>query len=320
MGRRRTVHHDLPPKMQRKGRAYYYVCNSPSRRWIPLGPDLAQAKRKWAELDGGTPSGLSVGDLVLRYMDREERAAGTATQYRSYQKALADAFPIPAAQLTSQHVALWRELQGHRKVFADGCIGLLKAAFSLGKELGLADTITVGKWLPGGSKRARVLEPGEFRGIRSQAVEWLQVAMDLGYLTSLRPSDIRALRWSQVSAESITVTQQKTGARQEFALTGDLAAVLATARQRPIVGLYVVATPKGRPVSRDMMDGAWHRACAAACVTDAQFRDVRAMAAKAAKADGLDYQALLGHTTRAMSDRYIKGRQVVKAEPVRRKL
>jgi hypothetical protein len=55
-------------------------------------------------------------------------------------------------------------------------------------------------------------------------------------------------------------------------------------------------------------------------VTDAQFRDIRAMAAKASKEGGQDFQALLGHTTRAMSERYIKGRQTVKAEPVRRKL
>ena len=58
----------------------------------------------------------------------------------------------------------------------------------------------------------------------------------------------------------------------------------------------------------------------AAGIPDAQFRDIRAMAAKASKDGGQDFQALLGHTTRAMSERYIKGRQTVVAEPVRRKL
>jgi hypothetical protein len=33
-----------------------------------------------------------------------------------------------------------------------------------------------------------------------------------------------------------------------------------------------------------------------------------------------EMMALLGHTTRAMSERYIKGRQTVVAEPVRKKL
>jgi hypothetical protein len=62
------------------------------------------------------------------------------------------------------------------------------------------------------------------------------------------------------------------------------------------------------------------RARSAAGVLDAQFRDIRVMAARQAEADGLDYQALLGHTTRKMSDRYLKGRRTVVAEPVRKRL
>lgn len=318
MGRRRSKHFDLPPRMQRKGRTYYYVCSGPSRKWIPLGSDLARAKRRWAELDGGLPVGLSVGDLVQRYLDRPGRAPGTQQMYRSYHKAIAAAFPIPAAQLTSQHVALWRELQAHRKVYANGCITLLVSACRLGHELGLCTPLTVAKWPP--HVRDRDLTPAEFRAIREHAVEWLQVAMDLGYLTGARPSDLRALRWADVSAERIAVRQIKTGTRQEFTLTDDLVAVLERARQRRILGLYVIATAKGRPVTRNQMSDAWIAARAAAGIPDAQFRDIRAMAAKAAKEGGQDFQALLGHTTRAMSERYIKGRQTVVAEPVRRKL
>jgi len=70
----------------------------------------------------------------------------------------------------------------------------------------------------------------------------------------------------------------------------------------------------------DRMSDAWIAARTAAGIPDAQFRDIRAMAAKASKDGGQDFQALLGHTTRAMSERYIKGRQTVVAEPVRRKL
>ena len=318
MGRKRTIHHDLPPRMARKGSAYYYVCSAPSRKWIPLGSDLGKAKRKWANLDAGAPVGVSVADLIQRYIDRETRPESTAKQYRSYHKAIAEAFPIPAAELTSRHVALWRELNGHRRQYANGCIALVVAACRLGRELGLCDLITVGKW--DSHCRERILAAGEFRAIRDAAVGWLCMAMDIGYLTGARPSDIRTLRWSQVSGERIAITQKKTGTRQEFTLNPDLASVLARARQRPILGLYVVATDKGQPISRDMMSRAWLAACKAAGVEDAQFRDIRAMAAKASKDGGQDFQALLGHTTRAMSERYIKGRQTVVAEPVRRKL
>ena len=320
MGRKRTQDFNLPPRMQRKGTRYYYVCNEKPRRWIPLGADLATAKRRWAELDAGTPQGMSVGDLVLRYIDRSDRPPTTLAQYMSYQRALADAFPIPAAQLRSQHVALWRELpaQRARLTYTHGCIGLLSSAFRLGAEQWLCEPLTVRRERLTG--RDRVLEPGEFRAIRACAVEWLQVAMDIGYLTSQRPSDIRSARWSQVVEEQLLFTQQKTGQRLAVTITSDLRGVLERARQRPILGLYIVATAKGRPVSKDMMSDAWIAACEAAGVLDAQFRDIRAMAAKAAEEGGQDFQALLGHTTRAMSERYLKGRRTIKAEPVRRKL
>jgi integrase len=307
--------------MQAKGSCFYHVSSGPSRKWTRLGSDLATAKRKWAELEDVKPASLSVADLVADYIDRPNgRAASTQQQYRSYQRAIAEGFPIPAAELTSQHVALWQELQGERQVYADGCVALLKAAFRRGKRLGLSDTIEAQMWRPSGAHRDRVLEPGEFRAIRARATDWLQVLMDLAYLIAMRPCDLRSLRWSQINADCIATRHRKTGQRVEFSMTPDLTSVLATARQRPILGLYVVGNARGRKIGQDMMSRAWRAACAAAGVTDAQFRDIRAMAAKAAKEGGQDFQTLLGHTTRAMSERYIKGRQTIKAEPVRRKL
>ncbi|MFZ4398320.1 MAG: tyrosine-type recombinase/integrase [Kiritimatiellia bacterium] len=319
MGRKRTANHDLPPRMTRKGSAYYYVCNSKPRKWIPLGTDLARAKRRWAELDTPEQTGILVADLVQTYVDREDRPHSTLLQYASYQRQIAKDFAIPAAQLRSQHVALWRELpaQRVRKTYVNGVIGLLVSAFKLGHELGLCDLVSVGKWQLEG--RDRVLSPAEYLRIRGAAAPWLQIAMDIGYLTGARPSDIRALRWERVG-ERVALRQIKTGLRQEFTINPDLAGVLQQARQRPICGLFVVANDKGRPISRDVWSRAWLAACKSAAVEDAQFRDIRAMAAKAAEAGGQDYQSLLGHTTRQMSNHYLKGRRTVVADPVRQKL
>lgn len=317
MGRKRTKHHNLPPRMQQKGSAYYYVYNAKPRKWEPLGNDLARAKRRWAEIESGPGTSLSVGDLAQQYMDREKRSDGTTIQYRSYQLALAKAFPIPAAQLRSMHVALWRELQSHRKNYANGCIALLMAAARVGHELGQCELITVGLWPVTG--RDRDLLPAEFLAIRNSAVEWLQVAMDIGYLTAARPSDIRALRWDQVG-DVVGMRQKKTLQRMKFIMNEDLAEVFSRAKQRPILGLYVVATDKGRPVSRRVFGDAWRAARAASGIEDAQFRDIRAMAAKASEEGGQDFQALLGHTTRAMSMKYLKGRRTIKAEPLRKRL
>jgi integrase len=319
MGRKRSKDFDLPPRMARKGANYYYVCNAP-RKWIPLGSDLATAKRRWAEHDAPIRTeSFTVASLVQKYVDRAYRPHSTATQYASYRRAIADAFPIPAEQLRSVHVALWRELpaQRARPDYTNGCIALVVASCRYGAELGLCQTLTVGKLVVSG--RDRVLTPDEYRSIRTVAPDFLRTAMDIGFLTGARPCDLLALRWSQVG-ERIELRQKKTGTRQEFLLDGDIATVLQQARQRPIIGLYVVATDRGRPVSRNALSAAWRKACADAGVADAQFRDIRAMAAKAGKESGLDYQALLGHSSQAMSDHYIKGRQTIVATPVRRKL
>ncbi len=319
MGRRRSKDFDLPPRMARKGANYYYVCNKP-RRWIALGSDLARAKRRWAELEAPASAAvLSVADVVQRYIDRRDRPHSTATQYASYQRCLALAFPIPAAQLTSQHVALWRELplQRARATYANGCIALLVAAYRLGAECGQCQPLVVGK-LPE-PDREFVLEPVEFRRIRDAAADWMKLAMDLGYLTGMRPSDIRALRWDAVQ-ERLAVRQIKTQARQEFKVEGDLATVVVEARQRPILGLTVLVSERGRPITRSIWSAAWLAARTAAGVPDAQFRDVRSLAAIDAQAGGLDYQALLGHSSQRMSDRYLRGRKVTTAMPIARKL
>ena len=316
MGRRRTKNLDLPPRMTRKGLRFWHVSSGKQRVWTPLGTDLARAKRKWAELEDAGPPSLSVADLVQRYIDLEQRPHGTVLQYRSYHKRIAEAFPIPAAQLRSSHVAIWRDMQAERRVYANGVIALLIAAYRHGCEQDLCGLLTVGKWKL--EKRGRDLLPAEFLAIREKAPDWLKLMLDLGYLTTLRPSDIRALKWLQVSDEGILAATRKTDKRILYTMTPELASVLQQARQRPVLGLYVAANERGRGISRDMLSRAWLKASAG--VKDVQFRDIRALGAKMAKLGGQDYQALLGHTTKAMSERYIKGRETIVAEPVRRKL
>jgi integrase len=130
---------------------------------------------------------------------------------------------------------------------------------------------------------------------------------------------VLACQWSHCTADGLAMRQQKTSQRMLFTITTELASILARARQRRVIGLFVIANDKGRRISRGMLERAWREACQAAGVV-AQFRDIRAKAATDAKKGGQDYQKLLGHANPAMSERYIKRREAVIAEPVRRKL
>jgi integrase len=320
LGRKRTQNFDLPPRMALKGGRFYHVTSGRPRVWTALGTDRGKALRLWAEIEAaGFETGLSVGDLVQRYIDRsDDLTPGTVKQYKSYQVAIAAAFPIPAAQLSAQHVALWRDLpaQRVRKTYVNGCLAVLRAACTLGAEQGLASALAVKGYTL--KARDRYLEDSEYIAIREKAPEWLQIAMDLGYATASRPSDLFTLMWSGIG-DTLTLRQTKTGQRLAFAMSGEVASILARAKQRRVVGLYVCATDKGRPISKSMREYAWRQACKAAGVV-AQFRDIRAKAATDAKRGGQNYQALLGHANPAMSERYIKRRETVMAEPVRRKL
>lgn len=53
---------------------------------------------------------------------------------------------------------------------------------------------------------------------------------------------------------------------------------------------------------------------------DARFHDIRGKAATDAKADGQDYQAMLGHSTKRQSDAYVKAKETTRVEPLRRVL
>ena len=51
MGRRRQSNLDLPPRMHLKSGTYYYVTTDKPRKWISLGKDLNDARRKWADIE-----------------------------------------------------------------------------------------------------------------------------------------------------------------------------------------------------------------------------------------------------------------------------
>jgi len=141
--------------------------------------------------------------------------------------------------------------------------------------------------------------------------------MDVAYLTGLRPGDVLRLRWDAIG-ERIAADVQKTKIRLAFELPPALQAVLEEARQRPIVGLFVVASDKGRPISLRRWQDTFRAVCKELGIKDATPRDIRAKAGTDAEAEGIDYQAMLGHTSRAMSDRYLKRKRTFKAPTLRR--
>jgi integrase len=321
MGRRRTKNLDLPPRMYLRGSTYYYV--SADGKWRNLGKIKARALRLWAELEC-LPLHVSVGDLVRRYLSdcMADNAESTRSRYADYSRTIEDQFgSLPADDLTRFAIARWRDGGAVKRGWFNGCLSLLRVAYRKGGEWGWATTNEaehVG--FNATTARGRRITDDEFRAMRDKAPRWLQTAMDLSYLTSLRESDVLNLRWAAVG-ERLSVVQVNTGARQAFEITPPLRAVLEGARRVSIVGLFVVATDKGRPISARRLQEAFATARYAAGVDrDTRFHDIRGMSATTAEEEGLDYQAMLGHTSKKMSDRYIKRLRTINAPTLKRRL
>lgn len=323
MGRRRSRDFDLPPRMARKGAAYYYVTNESPRRWIPLGTDLNRARRRWADLEYTAEAGTTVAALLERYTAdfAGDWSAGTRRQYGHYAKALTAEFGVADLDsLSTPLLCRWRDSNRHRRILINGCLGLLAPALAKAVEWGWCErnpARDVERFET--FVRGRYLTDAEFCAIRASGQSWLADAMTLSYFTTLRESDVLALRWSAVS-DVITVQQVKTGKRQQFVVTPPLRRFLDHCKAKPILGLYVIATAKGRPITARRLQEEFARAAGKALVADARFHDVRGKAATDAKADGQDYQAMLGHSDKRQSDAYVKAKETVRVEPLRRVL
>ncbi len=278
MGRKRIRDFDLPPRLHRRGARFYYVTHE--RRWIPLGDNLALAKRKWADLEC-LGVGNTVRELVWAYFDAKVARGKPATvkQYRAFANTIeAEWGKLAADRLTRAQIASWRDRAGISRGWANGVISLLRVAYRWAGErnesIGNPAAEVAFNPMP---VRERYITDEEFKAIWQAAPSWMRTAMDLSYLTALRPSDILALRWEHVG-ETLSTRTRKTGVRLAFAITPEVQAILAEARQRPILGLYVVANDKGRPVSLRRWQNVMRSACADLRIEDATPRDLRAKA------------------------------------------
>lgn len=324
MGRRRQTNLDLPPRMQVKSGTYYYVTSGHPRKWIGLGRDKAAARRKWAELENDTTAPDTVRGIVDAWFAAPKEkplAESTLRCYRSVAEQLAAFYGAsPVQAIEPHHIAAWLDNHASR---ARANLGkaLLSNALDLAVRRGLIARNPAREIKRLNTPiRQRYLTDGEYQTIRSSAVPVLQAAMDISYVTGARISDVLAIKVSDWTTEGLLLRQKKTGKLQLFRRTPIIEQVIEQARRipRPVRGLYLLCTMKGQPYKYSTLLSWWERATTRAGVANAHFHDIRGKAATDGKRDGIDYQALLGHSTKAMSDRYIKLEEAQVVEPMRK--
>lgn len=329
MGRPRTRDHDLPPRMYSKvaadgTRRFYY-----GRQMISLGADLARAKRLWADLEYASPT-HTVEHLVERYLDLilPTLAENSVRMYRHGARVATEQWgALPIADLKAPHLAQYRDHPTTKKTRYNMARVVLAGAYAKAIEWGWcehnpADALKCIK----SEERAVYLEDWQYDAIYAAAPEWLRLAMDIAYATALRPIDVINIRWTDVSEDGITVLAQKTRKRtkvaQRFAMDDEMRALLARARGRRVMGLYVVADDRGRRILQDRYQEWWRALRANLGLDGVQFRDIRSKSGtdrQQETGDVAEAQKLLGHTSRRMTERYMKRLMVQNVEPMRRR-
>ena len=330
MGRPRTKDRDLPPRMYCRSaadgtRRYYY-----GRLMLALGSDLALAKRLWADYEYSSP-GYTVEYLVSRYLDTviPTLAHNSRRMYRHGAKVAVEQWgALSAPDLKPSHLARFRDLPTTRKTQYNMARVVLAGAYAKALEWGWVDANPAAQLtsIPS-AVREVYLEDWQFDAIYAAAPEWLRLAMDLAYATALRPIDVISIRWTDISETHLTALPRKTAKRvkvaQQYPLTDDLRAILARAKSRRIVGLYVVADDRGRRILQDRYQEWWRVIRGKLGLAGVEFRDIRAKAGTDREhetgGDLAAAQRLLGHQSARMTERYMKRLRVREVEPMRRR-
>lgn len=310
--------------MHLKSGTYYYVTSAPVRKWIKLDKDLAKAKLLWAQLESGKPLGGSFFPALLQQWLSSDQytslAEATKRTYQTLIDLLPKVFDGPMEAIKPMHVARFMDAHESKSQANLGRV-ILSNVFDFAIRRGIIDCQNAAKMVPKFTikGRDRYLTDEEFDRIRENGNDVVKVAMDIAYLTGARITDVLKIRLADCQEEGLFVEQHKTGKRQLFTWTDDLREAIARARKlpRPIRGLLLLCTNRGKPYTYSAFYTIWSGACARAGVENVRFHDIRGKAATEAKQQGQDYQALLGHASKSMSDRYIKRREIERVEPVK---
>jgi integrase len=157
------------------------------------------------------------------------------------------------------------------------------------------------------------------------AVPVIQDAIDLAYLTGQRPADVLRMRWEQVRDGCLWIEQGKTKARLQIAIEGELAKLIDRIKSRGIVGMTLLADPKGQQLKpfgyfRSQFDNARNKAEQRAAKLGVefvrfQFKDLRAKSASDMETMA-NARKLLGHSTESMTAKYVRTRVGERVSPI----
>lgn len=304
----------LHVRMHYKHGSYYYVQDN---QWHKLGQDYASAMQSYAAWMAPTGGMAKLIDDTYKHFKKRTTLTGKqALSTTSYGVYLSHRERIDAAfvefsptQVKPKHISGFLDFYFFgQPSLHNGSLTVLRHIFERGKKMGVCEfnpAKEVKAEKP--NERDRYISDEEFNGIRAEAKPYLKLIMDACLLTGQRIGDVLHIKQSDITDEGIFFQQQKTKKRLLIESTPTLQDIVREARGlSKVAGVYLFTRTANTPMVYSTVLSHWNKATAAAGVEDAHIHDLRAKAITDADAEGLDAQALAGHFSKAMTERYLR--------------
>lgn len=315
MNRPRKKDKHLPACVYLKHGAYYYVKNND---WQRLGATLHEALGEYAKRVEVPTGGMA--DFLDRALTHHRKvktlAAATVEQYTESKATLGRKLgQFSPAQVKPKHVAEVIASLADKPATANAVLSFLRIAMTYAVEWQVIETSPcLGVKRLDVKKRTRYITDGEFAAIYARGDARLRAVMDLCYLTGQRIGDVLAIRRADVTDAGVLFEPQKnensTQVRMVVAMTPDLQGAIERAKGlHPVAGMTLLADRRGRPLKYTTVLLWWTKARKASGVDHCTPHDIRAKSLTDAKRQGKDPQALGGHASPQMTERYIRLRE-----------
>lgn len=307
----------LPHRVTLKHGTYFYLKpiiknGKSSTQWINLGKTEPDMLRALAELKSeGTGA---VAAIIQRYLEQVliKKAANTQAAQNKQLDRLARAFGhFKPAQIRPSHIAQYHDAVGATAPYqANRELALFTHVLKYAVRWGYIDD-NPAREIQRHPEQPRTRYPthDEYTAVRDHAPLWIQILMDLAYITGQRRTDLLSMQRSQLTDAGIIITQSKTGKKLLLEWSQDLRNIITRAlNELPAPGIqsvYVICDQRGQRRRDAAFTTAWTRLINK-CIENGslmepfQFRDIRAKAGS--DSDGKH----LGHQSEATLKRHYK--------------
>ncbi|AOU99740.1 integrase [Acidihalobacter yilgarnensis] len=313
---RKTDRH-LPACMYLKHGAYWLVKRG---KWTALGKAYGSALTEYARLTKPSTGGMP--NLIERALPfiLKDKSASTRKQYEQAARVLADALQeFNADQVTQADIADIKRAYADRPNMGNRILSVLRLIFHHAVEWGeIPNNPAIGMRRYVEAKRDRYLSDQEYAAIWAAGSDSLRAIMDVAYLTGQRIMDVLRLRLSDITDGGIEIRQGKPGQRMLVEMTPGLRDAIEAAKTliRPARAMTLFCTMRGaRPYAYRTVRDMYASASEKAGVANTTLHDLRAKALTDIDREGGDAQALGGHSSAAMTKRYLRVLKTVKATP-----